>query len=36
MVSWQWTPFAILIFMTSLQSQDQEQREAAILDGAGA
>ena len=35
-VSWQWTTFAILIFMTSLQSQDQEQREAAILDGAGA
>lgn len=34
-VSWQWTPFAILIFMTSLQSQDQEQKEAAILDGAG-
>lgn len=35
MVSWQWTPFAILIFMTSLQSQDQEQKEAAELDGAG-
>jgi len=35
MVSWQWTPFAVLIFMTSLQSQDQEQKEAAILDGAG-
>ncbi|MCL4135816.1 UNVERIFIED_CONTAM: hypothetical protein GTU68_057060 [Idotea baltica] len=35
MVSWQWTPFAILIFMTSLQSQDQEQKEAATLDGAG-
>lgn len=34
-VSWQWTPFAILIFMTSLQSQDQEQKEAAMLDGAG-
>jgi sorbitol/mannitol transport system permease protein len=34
MVSWQWTPFAFLIFMTSLQSQDQEQKEAAILDGA--
>lgn len=34
-VSWQWTPFAILIFMTSLQSQDQEQQEAATLDGAG-
>lgn len=35
MISWQWTPFAILIFMTSLQSQDQEQKEAALLDGAG-
>ncbi len=34
-VSWQWTPFAILIFMTALQSQDQEQKEAARLDGAG-
>lgn len=34
-VSWQWTPFATLIFMTSLQSQDQEQKEAATLDGAG-
>lgn len=33
-VAWQWTPFAILIFMTSLQSEDQEQKEAAILDGA--
>lgn len=35
MVSWQWTPFAFLIFMTSLQSQDQEQKEAVRLDGAG-
>lgn len=35
-VSWQWTPFAILIFMTSLQSKDREQQEAALLDGAGA
>lgn len=35
MISWQWTPFAVLIFMTSLQSQDREQKEAAILDGAG-
>ena len=34
-VSWQWTPFAVLIFMTSLMSMDQEQKEAAILDGAG-
>ena len=36
MVAWQWTPFAVLIFMTSLQSEDQQQREAAILDGANA
>ena len=35
MVSWQWTPFALLIFVTSLQSQDREQQEAARLDGAG-
>ena len=34
-VSWQWTPFAILIFITSLQNQDKEQKEAALLDGAG-
>lgn len=33
-VSWQWTPFAVLIFITSLQSMDQEQKEAALLDGA--
>ena len=36
MVAWQWTPFAVLIFMTSLQSEDQQQKEAAILDGASA
>jgi sorbitol/mannitol transport system permease protein len=36
MVTWQWTPFAILIFMTSLQSEDESQKEAAILDGASA
>ena len=34
MVTWQWTPFAVLIFMTSLQSEDIQQKEAAILDGA--
>ncbi|MEM7198023.1 MAG: sugar ABC transporter permease [Pseudomonadota bacterium] len=34
MVSWQWTPFALLIFMTSLQSIDYEQLEAAEIDGA--
>jgi len=36
MVTWQWTPFAVLIFMTSLQSEDESQKEAATLDGAGA
>jgi len=36
MVTWQWTPFAVLIFMTSLQSEDQQQKEAAVLDGATA
>lgn len=34
-VSWQWTPFALLVFMTALQSVDPQQREAAHLDGAG-
>jgi sorbitol/mannitol transport system permease protein len=34
MVSWQWLPFATLIFMTSLQSMSREQIEAAGMDGA--
>ncbi|MFP8965758.1 carbohydrate ABC transporter permease [Pokkaliibacter sp. CJK22405] len=34
-VSWQWLPFAILILMTAMQSLDQEQKDAARLDGAG-
>ena len=34
MVSWQWLPFATLIFMTSLQSMSREQLEAARMDGA--
>lgn len=33
-VAWQWLPFAGLIFITSLQSLDREQIEAAHLDGA--
>jgi sorbitol/mannitol transport system permease protein len=33
-VAWQWLPFACLIFITSLQSLDREQLEAAHLDGA--
>jgi sorbitol/mannitol transport system permease protein len=34
MISWQWLPFACLIFITSLQSMDREQLEASELDGA--
>jgi sorbitol/mannitol transport system permease protein len=33
-VSWQWVPFALLIFLTAIQSLDQEQKEAARMDGA--
>jgi sorbitol/mannitol transport system permease protein len=36
MVAWQWLPFACLIFMTSLQSLDREQMEAARMDNATA
>ena len=34
-VSWQWLPFAALILLTALQSLDAEQKEAAVMDGAG-
>jgi sorbitol/mannitol transport system permease protein len=34
-VAWQWLPFATLILLTSLQSLDGEQVEAAEMDGAG-
>jgi sorbitol/mannitol transport system permease protein len=34
MVSWQWLPFATLIFVTALQSMDREQLEASRMDGA--
>ncbi len=34
MVSWMWLPFATLILLTALQSLDQEQLEAAEMDGA--
>ncbi|MEO9338302.1 sugar ABC transporter permease [Mesorhizobium sp. SB112] len=33
-VAWQWIPFATLILLTSLQSLDREQLEAARMDGA--
>ena len=33
-VSWQWLPFATLIFVTALQSMNREQIEAARMDGA--
>jgi sorbitol/mannitol transport system permease protein len=35
-VSWQWLPFAALILLTALQSLDEEQKEAAEMDGAPA
>jgi len=35
-VAWQWLPFATLILLTALQSLDQEQMEAAEMDGANA
>lgn len=34
-VCWEWLPFAFLILLTALQSLDEEQLEAARLDGAG-
>ena len=34
-VTWEWTPFAVLILLPALQSLDQGQVEAARLDGAG-
>jgi sorbitol/mannitol transport system permease protein len=33
-VSWEWIPFATLILLTALQSLDEEQKEAAGMDGA--
>lgn len=34
-VSWQWTPFVMLILLAGLQSMPEEILEAASLDGAG-
>ena len=33
-VSWQWLPYAALILLTALQSLDEEQKDAAEMDGA--
>jgi sorbitol/mannitol transport system permease protein len=35
-VAWQWLPFATLILLTALQSLDEEQKDAAAMDGAPA
>jgi sorbitol/mannitol transport system permease protein len=35
-VSWEWLPFALLILLTAIQSLDNEQVEAARMDGAKA
>jgi sorbitol/mannitol transport system permease protein len=34
-VSWEWVPFSFLILVTAIKSLDQEQKEAASIDGAG-
>ena len=34
-VAWEWVPFATLILLTAIQSLDNEQKEAARMDGAG-
>ena len=34
-VTWQWLPFAVLILLTAIQSLDDDQVEAARMDGAG-
>lgn len=34
-IAWRWLPFATLILLTSIQSLDSEQKEAASMDGAG-
>ena len=34
-VSWQWLPYAALILLTALQSLDEEQKDASMMDGAG-
>jgi sorbitol/mannitol transport system permease protein len=34
-VAWEWIPFAFLILVTAIKSLDQEQKEAASIDGAG-
>ena len=33
-VAWQWLPYATLILLTALQSLDEEQKDAAQMDGA--
>ena len=35
LVAWQWLPFAALILITAMQSLDEEQQDAAAMDGAG-
>jgi sorbitol/mannitol transport system permease protein len=34
-IAWRWLPFATLILLTAIQSLDNEQLEAAEMDGAG-
>ena len=34
-LSWEWLPYALLVLLTAVQSLDGEQKEAALVDGAG-
>ncbi len=34
-ISWEWLPYALLVLLTAVQSIDNEQKEAARMDGAG-
>jgi len=34
-LSWEWLPFSLLILLTAMQSLDEDQLEAARMDGAG-
>ena len=35
-VTWQWLPYATLILLTAMQSLDEQQKDAAAMDGASA
>ena len=32
--AWQWIPFMFIVLLVAIESQPQDQREAALVDGA--